>query len=189
MYLVWSQVTLARTLGTTPHQVRDLLQGCKRVLRLRKCSRTSIAGTGWAAKASPARCWYAADEQLLGHVRGRLHRGDEPQRAAASKIGGADMVIEDQESISAWADQTFGPASSNARVAARANEVMAELLLADRRRQPCQGSRRGGRHRHRALPADDEDGPQSRRRGRAQDGNQPRAAMESHGRRPRLPRP
>ena len=40
------------------------------------------------------------------------------------------MVIEDQESISAWADQTFGPASSNARVAARANEWMAELLRA-----------------------------------------------------------
>jgi hypothetical protein len=40
------------------------------------------------------------------------------------------MMIEDQESISAWADQTFGPASSNARVAARANEGMAELLRA-----------------------------------------------------------
>jgi NTP pyrophosphatase (non-canonical NTP hydrolase) len=40
------------------------------------------------------------------------------------------MVIEDQESISAWADQTFGPASSNARVAARANEEMAKLLRA-----------------------------------------------------------
>ena len=39
-------------------------------------------------------------------------------------------MIEDQESISAWADQTFGPASSNARVAARANEGMAELLRA-----------------------------------------------------------
>jgi hypothetical protein len=40
------------------------------------------------------------------------------------------MVIEDQESISAWADQTFGPASSNARVVAKANEEMAELLRA-----------------------------------------------------------
>ena len=40
------------------------------------------------------------------------------------------MVIEDQESISTWAVQTFGPASSNARVAARANEGMAELLRA-----------------------------------------------------------
>ena len=46
------------------------------------------------------------------------------------KIGGGIMVIDDQESISAWADQTFGPASSNARVAARANEGMAELLRA-----------------------------------------------------------
>jgi NTP pyrophosphatase (non-canonical NTP hydrolase) len=43
------------------------------------------------------------------------------------------MVIEDQESISAWADQTFGPASSDAR-RHRANEEMAELshaLIAD----------------------------------------------------------
>jgi hypothetical protein len=40
------------------------------------------------------------------------------------------MVIEDQESSGAWVDQTFGPASSNARVAARANEGMAELLRA-----------------------------------------------------------
>ena len=40
------------------------------------------------------------------------------------------MVIEDQESISAWADQTFGRASSNARVAARANKGMAKLLRA-----------------------------------------------------------
>jgi len=40
------------------------------------------------------------------------------------------MVIEDQESISAWADKTFGPASSNARVAAEAYEEMAEPLRA-----------------------------------------------------------
>lgn len=37
-------------------------------------------------------------------------------------------MLESQYKISAWADQTFGPASSNARVAARANEEMAELL-------------------------------------------------------------
>ena len=35
-----------------------------------------------------------------------------------------------QFQISNWADDTFGPASSNARVAARANEEMAELLRA-----------------------------------------------------------
>lgn len=35
---------------------------------------------------------------------------------------------EDQASVSAWAEATFGPVSSNARVAARANEEMAELL-------------------------------------------------------------
>lgn len=37
---------------------------------------------------------------------------------------------ETQASISRWADETFGPVSSNARVAARANEEMAELLRA-----------------------------------------------------------
>lgn len=39
-------------------------------------------------------------------------------------------MIESQMSISMWAEQTFGPVSSNARVAARANEEMAELLRA-----------------------------------------------------------
>lgn len=37
---------------------------------------------------------------------------------------------ETQESISQWANETFGVAGSNARVAARANEEMAELLRA-----------------------------------------------------------
>jgi NTP pyrophosphatase (non-canonical NTP hydrolase) len=37
-------------------------------------------------------------------------------------------MSETQASISAWAEQTFGPVSSHARVAARANEEMAELL-------------------------------------------------------------
>lgn len=40
------------------------------------------------------------------------------------------MQMIDQEGIADWAEQTFGPASSNARVAARANEEMAELLRA-----------------------------------------------------------
>jgi hypothetical protein len=86
--------------------------------------------------------------------------------------------------IRAWADQTFGPASSNARAAARANEDIAELL--------------------RALTADENHAKaveevadvvimlcrlQSRRRGGAHDGDQSHAAMESHGRRARLPRP
>jgi NTP pyrophosphatase (non-canonical NTP hydrolase) len=39
-------------------------------------------------------------------------------------------MLENQYQISDWADATFGPASSNARVAARANEEMAELLRA-----------------------------------------------------------
>jgi NTP pyrophosphatase (non-canonical NTP hydrolase) len=38
--------------------------------------------------------------------------------------------VETQHSISVWAAQAFGPTSSNARVAARANEEMAELLRA-----------------------------------------------------------
>jgi len=33
-----------------------------------------------------------------------------------------------QHAVSQWAERTFGPTSSNARVAARANEEMAELL-------------------------------------------------------------
>jgi NTP pyrophosphatase (non-canonical NTP hydrolase) len=37
-------------------------------------------------------------------------------------------VIESQRTIVKWADETFGPPSSNARIAARANEEMAELL-------------------------------------------------------------
>lgn len=37
---------------------------------------------------------------------------------------------ETQASISRWAFDTFGPASSNVRVATRANEEMAELLRA-----------------------------------------------------------
>lgn len=37
-------------------------------------------------------------------------------------------MIENQETIAKWADQTFGPATSLARVGARANEEMAELL-------------------------------------------------------------
>lgn len=35
---------------------------------------------------------------------------------------------ETQQSISAWADETFGEAGSDARVAARANEELSELL-------------------------------------------------------------
>lgn len=38
------------------------------------------------------------------------------------------MSDENQKTISEWAETTFGPAGSNARVAARANEEMAELL-------------------------------------------------------------
>lgn len=37
-------------------------------------------------------------------------------------------MSETQESVSSWATETFGPAGSNIRVAARANEEMAELL-------------------------------------------------------------
>ena len=40
------------------------------------------------------------------------------------------MAIETQLSISEWANDAFGPSGSNIRVAARANEEMAELLRA-----------------------------------------------------------
>jgi NTP pyrophosphatase (non-canonical NTP hydrolase) len=39
-------------------------------------------------------------------------------------------MMETQETICAFADETFGPATSNMRIAARANEEMAELLRA-----------------------------------------------------------
>ena len=39
-------------------------------------------------------------------------------------------MIETQKSMSDWAQDTFGPVGSNVRVAARANEEMAELLRA-----------------------------------------------------------
>lgn len=39
-------------------------------------------------------------------------------------------MTETQKTISTWSNDTFGPAGSNARVAARANEEMAELLRA-----------------------------------------------------------
>jgi NTP pyrophosphatase (non-canonical NTP hydrolase) len=40
------------------------------------------------------------------------------------------IKMETEATIVAWADETFGPTSSNIRVAARANEEMAELLRA-----------------------------------------------------------
>jgi NTP pyrophosphatase (non-canonical NTP hydrolase) len=39
-------------------------------------------------------------------------------------------MSETQETISKWAEETFGPAGSNFSVAARANQEMAELLTA-----------------------------------------------------------
>jgi len=39
-------------------------------------------------------------------------------------------VIETQDTVSRWADETFGSGGSNASVAARANIEMAELLMA-----------------------------------------------------------
>lgn len=50
-------------------------------------------------------------------------------RERDSRIGGiVEKVSETTASISKWAEETFGVAGSNARVAARANEEMAELL-------------------------------------------------------------
>lgn len=45
-------------------------------------------------------------------------------------MAGGILQRETQASVSSWATDTFGPAGSNARVAARANEEMAELLRA-----------------------------------------------------------
>lgn len=39
-------------------------------------------------------------------------------------------MSESEQSVASWADETFGPATSNMRIAARANEEMAELLRA-----------------------------------------------------------
>jgi NTP pyrophosphatase (non-canonical NTP hydrolase) len=39
-------------------------------------------------------------------------------------------LLETQESVSEWCEATFGPASSGVRIAARANEEMAELIKA-----------------------------------------------------------
>lgn len=39
-------------------------------------------------------------------------------------------MTENQKTISDWANEVFGPGGSNARVATRANEEMAELLRA-----------------------------------------------------------
>lgn len=38
------------------------------------------------------------------------------------------MQHETQQTINEWIEETFGPAGSNARVVARANEEMAEML-------------------------------------------------------------
>jgi NTP pyrophosphatase (non-canonical NTP hydrolase) len=46
--------------------------------------------------------------------------------------------METTKTIGEWASETFGDAGSNARVAARANEEMAELLRAATSGQPVQ---------------------------------------------------
>jgi len=46
--------------------------------------------------------------------------------------------METTQSIGRWASETFGDAGSNARVAARANEEMAELLRAATSDQPVE---------------------------------------------------
>lgn len=53
-----------------------------------------------------------------------------PPRLPPKPMGVDACGSETQSGISKWADETFGPSGSNARVAARANEEMAELLRA-----------------------------------------------------------
>ena len=77
--------------------------------------------------------------RALGHLGGdyppatfgeieRLEAENERIRAEVGRLN--EKPRETQASMSVWAEQTFGPASSNLRVAARANEEMAELLKA-----------------------------------------------------------
>ena len=51
--------------------------------------------------------------------------------------------IETQESISIWAEEAFGRAGSNARLAGRANEEMAELIRAATSDRPRARADRG----------------------------------------------
>lgn len=81
-----------------------------------------------------------ADALLAEHERTQPRTANEVARYAPVVLPAAVDALheriaaleaakgETQETVSAWAEQTFGSASSNARVAARANEEMAELL-------------------------------------------------------------
>lgn len=53
-----------------------------------------------------------------------------PEEPKLTRASVGDVAIETQQSIAEWANRTFGPAPSLARIAARANEEMAELLRA-----------------------------------------------------------
>lgn len=78
----------------------------------------------WAEVAAAIPAEYGAGNLgvLVGHMRAEL----EALRAAVAGGHGTET----QQTITAWANETFGTTSSNARVAARANEEMSELLRA-----------------------------------------------------------
>lgn len=90
--------------GDTQNQVKKIIAGPGRVFICDTCVLASLeilreSGIGPACRV--------CDERRVLHDAGR---------------------VETQRSIAEWADQTFGPAPSLARIAARANEEMAELL-------------------------------------------------------------
>jgi NTP pyrophosphatase (non-canonical NTP hydrolase) len=64
----------------------------------------------------------------LSHTDGGADAGRDGRAGARRREGGS--MSETQESISAWAEQTFGPSGSNIRVAVRAQEEPTELLRA-----------------------------------------------------------
>lgn len=76
--------------------------------------------------------------KLFVMARGRSDQTGEGEDAHAlalllsefAEAGRRQGATETQESISAWCEQIFGPITSHARIAARANEEMAELLKA-----------------------------------------------------------
>lgn len=67
---------------------------------------------------------------------GRRRRGGDRRRACCRGTEGRNTVKETGATIAGWAAATFGPAHDPARVAARANEEMAELLRAATSQQP-----------------------------------------------------
>lgn len=69
---------------------------------------------------------------LVDHLTAEMEQFNEELKQVNKQVKQLkdELPKETQDTVSRWAEETFGPASSNARVAARANEEMAELLRA-----------------------------------------------------------